>query len=111
MKNLFKLNLVFVGGPILLCLMGFMDEKLLIWGLLSTILTGLFHIIIGFGMLLENPKDRNLQIYVASVIAFFISWFVYAQTGYNDVIGFILVFIPVILATYLTIIIYKKRNL
>jgi apolipoprotein N-acyltransferase len=111
MKNLFKLNLAFVGFPILLCLIGIIDENFLFWGLISTMLTGLFQVIVGFGMLRDEPNDKYLQVYAAGVILFFITWFVNAQIGYNNILTFTLIPIPAILAMYLTFIIYKKRKL
>jgi apolipoprotein N-acyltransferase len=110
MKNLFKLNLVFVGFPIALCLMGFIDQNLLFWGLISTMLTGLFQVVVGIGMLRDEPNDKYLQVYVAAVVLFFITWFINFLIGYINAITFCLIPIPAILALYLTFIIYKKRN-
>lgn len=111
MKSLFKLNLVFIGVPILLCLIGIIDENFLFWGLLSTMLTGLFQVIVGIEMLRDEPNDKYLQAYVAAVVLFFITWFVNAQTGYHNFLTFGLIGVPPLLALYLTFIIYKKRNL
>ena len=111
MKNVFKLNLFFIGFPILLCLIGILDENFIFWGLLSTILTGIFQVIVGVGMLVDEPKDKQLQIYVAAVVAFFIMWLLTAQFGLNEFITYCLIGIPPCLALYLTFIIYKKRKL
>lgn len=109
MKNLFKLNLFFVGMPITICLLGFFNEAFLFWGLLSTILTGLFQLIIGFAMLIDEPKNKYLQIYILVVIAFFLIWYLNSLIGYNNLITYFLFAVPPILAFYLTFIIYKKR--
>lgn len=115
MKNLNYLNYFFVGIPILLILLGYITNEssgnLIGYGLLFTILTGLFQIIIGIKMLIDEPNDKMLQIYIISVILFFTIWWLNVQFIYSDKLYFILMFIPAVLATYLSIIIYKKRNL
>lgn len=110
MKNLFKLNLVFVGVPILFCLMGIWDKGFLIWAAFSTIPLGLFHLIIGFGMYGDEPNDKNLQRYCALVLIFFATWIFTGLTGYGTEIMRYLMFLPPLLALYLTAIIYKKRS-
>ena len=110
MKNVFKLNLFFIGFPILLCLIGLLDENFIFWGLLSTILTGLFQVIVGVGMLVDEPKDKRLQIYIAAVVLFFTIWLLNTQFDSNDFITYCSFGIPPCLALYLTFIIYKKRK-
>ena len=108
MKNLFKLNVFFVGLPIALCLIGVFKEEFLFWGLISTMLTGLFQVIAGIKLLSEEPKDIRLRIYIISVIIFFTLWIINTKIGYNDIIMYVLFPIPLLLAFYLSIIIYKK---
>lgn len=108
--NLFKLNLVFVGFPIALCLLGIWDEVFLFWGLLSTILTGFFQVIIGFGMYFDEPNDNSLKVYVSLVISFFVIWIATAFIEDGLEIMRYMFALPPLLALYLTVIIYKKRN-
>jgi len=111
MKNLFNLNLAFIGFPILLCLLGIFDSVFVFWGFLSTILTGLFQLIVGFGMLKDDPKDKDLQRYAFFVLLFFSGWIASAFVeSKNWIMDYIFV-LPPLLAAYLTYIIYKKRNL
>ena len=111
MKNLFRLNLAFIGFPVLLCLMSVIDGEFLFWGMLSTILTGLFQLVIGFGMLKDEPKDKDLQRYAFLVLLFFCGWITSAfLETINRIMDYIYV-LPPLLAAYLTYIIYKKRNL
>lgn len=108
MKNIFILNLFFVGLPIALCLLGFINCDFVIWGLLSTLLTGVFQFIVVFKMLLDEPKDKFLQLYALSVILFFIIWFSSYKIGYYDIFNYLLLSIPPILAIYLSVLMYKK---
>ena len=109
MKNLNYLNYFFVGFPIALCLIGFADNDFLCFGLLSTTLKGLFQVIVGIKMLQDEPNDKNLQIYIIAVIAFFATLFIISKVGLYDWINYILLSVPPILAIYLSIIIYKKQ--
>ena len=111
MKNLFRLNLAFIGFPILLCLLGIFDPSFVFWGFLSTILTGLFQVVVGIGMLKDAPKDKNLQRYAALVVLFFFGWLACSFIDYGDIPMNFLFALPPFLAAYLTYIIYQKRNL
>jgi phosphatidylserine synthase len=112
MKNLNYLNYFFVGLPITLILMGFLIDphqgNLIGYGLFSTILTGLFQVVIGIQMLIDEPKNKSLKIYTVSVILFFLIWLLNVQFLNSDILYFILLFIPPVLSLFLSIIIYKK---
>ncbi len=114
MKVLNYLNYFFVGIPIVLILFGYLSNQssgnLIGCGLLFMILTGLFQVIIGTKMLIDEPNDKMLQIYIVSVILFFGTWFINGLILYSDILYFILLFIPPVLAIYLSILIYKKAN-
>ncbi|GEC72398.1 hypothetical protein SAMN05443543_10846 [Flavobacterium flevense] len=114
MKNINYLNYFFIGIPTLLILLGYLTNQsfgnLVGYGLLFTILTGLFQVIIGTKMSIHEPKDKMLQIYIISVILFFAIWLFNGLFLSSDILYFILLFIPPVLAIYLSIIIYKKRN-
>lgn len=111
MKNLNRLNYFFVGLPITLCIAGIFSEAFLLYGILSTILTGFYQATIGFKMFFDEPDDRNLQIYVATVILFFSLWIGNAVINYNNLIIYCLIATPPSLAIYFSVIIYKKANL
>ena len=109
MKNLFKLNLFFVGIPIILCLFGLINENYYYLGLISTILTGIFQVVISIKMIQDEPNDKNIKIYLAGVILFFFTLFIVSKIDFSDSLKYILLLIPPILAIYLSIIIYKKQ--
>jgi len=111
MKAINNLNYFFVGMPILLIIIGlFFSGELACCGLLSTILTGLFQLIFGIKMLIDEPDDKNLQNYVNGVIFFFLLWPVNAFIMHFEFIYFLLFIIPIILAIYFSTITYKKAH-
>lgn len=109
MKALKQLNTFAIGTPILLGIIGLIDNDFFFWALISTIITGIFQVIIGIKMLFDNPKDIYIKIYATLVLLFFLVWYINSMNGYNDIISFILIGIPPILAIYLSVIIYKKQ--
>ncbi len=112
MKNLNYLNYFFVGTPTLLILIGYISNdsagNLIGYGLFFSILTGLFQVIVGIKMLIDEPKSKVLQIYIISVIVFFLIVFISPSLN-NDTLFFMLMPIPPILAIYLSILIYKRQ--
>jgi hypothetical protein len=110
MKNIFKLNLFFVGLPFFICFLGIIDPVFVMCGLLSTIAIGIFQVVFGIQMLIDEPQDKGLQVYISSVILFFLVWFINVQMLSCDFLYLILMFIPGILAIYFSILIYKKQK-
>ncbi|CAM4337358.1 hypothetical protein [Flavobacterium terrigena] len=115
MKTLKYINTFAIGFPITLLLIGIIiNDAAGNWigfALFSTMLTGLIQVLLGLFLLYKNPKNKHLRIYIISVILFFLLWFINAQINYLNIITFILFPIPLILATYLSLIIYKKLYL
>lgn len=115
MKAINYLNYFFVGFPILLISIGLITNEqsgdLTGYGLLFTILTGLFQVVFGIKMLIDEPSDKSLQYYIKGVVFFFLLWFVNGLILNYDFIYFILYTIPPILAVYFSTITYKKAQL
>lgn len=109
MKNIFKLNLAFIGFPIVLCSFGLIIEGMLVIGLLSTVLTGIFQVVFGINMLIDEPKDINLRIYIVLVLLFFILWYI-MNALYSEYLIFLLFAMPSLLAIYFSIILYRKTK-
>ncbi|RUT70498.1 hypothetical protein D0817_11855 [Flavobacterium cupreum] len=84
-------------------------EGALIFAIISTMATGFLQFSLGIKMLIDNPGNKNLQLYIAGVVAFFALWLINVLISYNDFINFILFPIPLILAIYLSLLIYKKE--
>lgn len=115
MKNINYLNYFFVGVPAILFSIDFIDPQhspsvFYAIGLLFSILTGLFQITIGGSMLMDEPKDKSLQLYIYGVILYFILICINPYLPKHDFKIYFFVALPVLLAIHLTIIIYKKAH-
>ncbi|EJL66652.1 hypothetical protein PMI10_00230 [Flavobacterium sp. CF136] len=64
--NIFALILPFA----ILFAYPFIQEGAFIFSLLSTMITGFLQFCIGVKMLVDNPNDKKLQIYIAGVVLF-----------------------------------------
>lgn len=82
-------------------------EESFVFSLLSSMITGFVQVILGTLMLAKNSHNKDLQYYIFSVFSFFLIWFINALIGYNTIISFFLFPIPLILAIYLSVLIYK----
>ncbi|CAD0005686.1 MULTISPECIES: hypothetical protein [Flavobacterium] len=108
MKTINYFNYFFVSIPIFFCLMAIINIGFLSYAMLSTILTGIFQIVIGLKMYVHEPHDKNLQTYFASVLLFFVSLIIICKMGLYDLLNYILFGIPPVIAIYLSLIIYEK---
>ena len=112
MKTIKNLNTFAVGLPlVILITYPFFKEGSLLFALLSTIVTGFIQFCLGLKLIFEMPDDSKFQIYIVGVFAFFTLWFINNVIDYNDVLTYILFPIPLILAIYLSVLIYKKETL
>ena len=113
MKRINHLNYFFVGVPSIAFIISFLDNQntFLIFGLLFSILTGLFQVTIGGCMLIDEPKDKKLQVYIYGVIFYFAAPFIISPLIKNEILQKSITFgIPTLLAFYLSILIYKKAH-
>lgn len=112
MKNINYLNYFFVGIPVVLILFGYLTSQssgnLIGCGLLFTILTGLFQIVIGAKMLIDEPNDKMLQTYIISVILFFTILVFNGLILYSDILYFI--FYPIIYTSHASNISYNNNS-
>ncbi len=110
MEALKKMNTLALAIPIsVLATFPFLKEGALIFALFSTIVTGSIQLIMGINMLLNNPKDRAIKIYILGVALFFMLWIFNHHIDYNNTITNILLAFPPLLAIYLSILIYKRQ--
>ncbi|CAA9202916.1 hypothetical protein FLA105534_04318 [Flavobacterium bizetiae] len=114
MKTINNLNYFFVSVPIFLIALGLIINEssgnLVGSGILFLILTGLFQLISGIKMFIDEPHDKSLRFYIAIVVLFFLLWFVNAVIIYQDFISHILYLIPPILTIFFSTITYKKAH-
>jgi hypothetical protein len=98
MKTIKNLNLVAIGTPITLALIGIFNNDFLIWALLSTMFTGGLQVLLAFVLLAYNYRNKHVFFYLLGVIVFFVS-VAWVESTY-------LVIIPPFLCLYFTLIIY-----
>jgi len=114
MKAINYLNYFFVSMPILLFVIGILTNEstgnITGSGFLFLILTGLFQVIFGIKMLIDEPQDKNLQYYIKGVVFFFALWITNGVFLNYQIIYFILFTMPIILAIFFSIITYKKAH-
>lgn len=109
MKTIKYINTFAIGLPFLIIILAypFLEQRALLFGLLSTMATGFIQFCIGVKMLFDNPRSKSLLAYILGVALFFILWLLNENMSYNDM-SYYLFPIPLLLAIYLSIIIYKK---
>jgi len=111
MKIIKYLNTFALGLPIIITFLGLIDGNYYGTALVSTMLTGFIQVVLSLLLLSYNPSNKYLQIYIITVILFFTLWYLNANYFYSDILTFLLFPIPLLLAIYLSIIIYKKETL
>ena len=114
MKAINYLNYFFVGTPVLLIAFGILTNEssgnITGSGFLFLIVTGLFQVVFGIKMLIDEPKDKSLQYYIKGVGCFFTIWIINGVFLSYEIIYFILFTMPFILAIYFSTITYKKAH-
>jgi hypothetical protein len=112
MKNLKIINSIAIGLPITLLILALTINDsagdYISYALFSTMISGFIQVILGLFLLFNNLRNKYLQIYIASVILFFLLWYVNMNVYYSDYLSYFLFSIPLLLAIYLSILIYKK---
>jgi len=112
MKSLKITNSIAIGLPILLLSIGIIINdtagNYIAYSLFSLIITGFIQIILGLILLFKNPKNIFYNIYILIVILFFALWYIDVKIYYSDILSIILFPIPIFLAIYLSILIYKS---
>ena len=109
MKTVKYLNTFAVGLPIALLLSyPIIKEAAIFLSLVSTMLTGFIQFILGLYLSIINYKIRYIRVYLISVILFFILWIINDSLGYLYLLNIVLYSTPIILATYLSILIFAK---
>jgi len=110
MKNLKITNTIAISIPLVLLLIGFIEEGFFYLAAYSTMLTGLLQIIIGFIYWNKYKGNLYIKIYFLLVMAFFSLWYYNENINYNNTLTWILMYTPLVLCLYLSIIIYSKKT-
>jgi len=105
MKDINHMNYFVTGIPTAMIVGGWLFQSDVFFiGLLLTIVTGVFHIVVGIGLLVESHfRSRVLLIYFAFVIVFFI--LLVLTDLYTVLRG-----LPPVLALYMSIYLYVRAK-
>lgn len=110
MKNINYLNYFFVGVPAIIFLLAFLEIlDFIVFGLLFSILTGLFQVTIGGCMFFDEPRNKYLQAYIIGVF-FYFAMICINPISSHDIKTYFLMGTPAILALHLSVLIYKKAH-
>ena len=110
MKTIKYLNIIAIGIPIILTILSIIDNGLIILAIYSTIITGAIQVLLGLIILVKEPRNKYILLYFLVVITFFALWYFNIKIIYSDLLTFTLFPIPLLLAIYLSVLIYKKEK-
>ncbi|MFC6096878.1 hypothetical protein ACFPVY_09495 [Flavobacterium qiangtangense] len=83
----------------------------MIYSLYFLMLTGFIQGILGIILFIKNPKDKFIKAYLIAVLLFFGLWYFNMNVHYLNFLTNFLIPIPLILAVYLSVLIYKRKQL
>jgi hypothetical protein len=111
MKIIKYLNTIAIGIPLILTILSIIDNGLIILAIYSTIITGAIQLLLGLIILTKEPHNKYIITYFFVVITFFSLWYFNVKIIYSDILTFTLFPIPLLLAIYISILIYKKEKI
>lgn len=115
MKTIKFLNTLAIALPIILLLIGIgindSEGNYISYALYSTMITGAIQLLLGLIILINEPRNKYILLYFLVVIIFFALWYFNVKIICSDLLTFTLFPIPLLLAIYLSILIYKKEKL
>ena len=111
MKIIKYMNTFAIALPFLIALTyPIIEENAIFFSLYSTMVTGFIQVILGITLFLKNPKDKFFKAYLISVLLFFGLWYFNMNVYYVNFLTNFLIPIPLILAIYLSVLIYRKNS-
>jgi uncharacterized protein len=111
MKTIKYINLFAIGLPLLIVTTyPIFKESALFFALISTMLTGFMQVALGLFLFSNEPKKKPTMLYLIFVIIYFVSWYILTEMYLMDAFLVYLFAMPVILASYLTYVIYTFDN-
>lgn len=112
MKIIKYMNSFAIALPFLIALTyPIIEENAIFLSLYSTMVTGFVQAILGITLFFKNPKDKFINAYLISVLLFFGLWYYNASINYVNFLTNFLLPIPLILAIYLSVLIYRRKLL
>ena len=110
MKAIKYLNTFAIGVPIILILLAPFDGEILFYSMFSMVLTGALQTILAIAFWIKNKNNFFIRIYFLLSIAFFLIFYVFNNFRLDDVFSFQFWAMPILLALYLSLIIYTWKE-
>ena len=110
MENLKLTNSIAIIIPLFLGVLGIVEPISLYFAAYSTMLTGLLQIIAGIVFCKNNKENIYIKRYVVLVLTFFSLWYYNVNANYIDELTWILLFTPLALCIYISVIIYSQKE-
>lgn len=112
MSTIKIINTIAIGTPFAFLFLEviFRDGEFGMFALLSTMFTGFVQVILGIFLLIKFPKYMHYQIYLTSVVGFFVLWLISTEFDLQDGFAYFLFSVPPCLALYLSVLIYSRPN-
>jgi hypothetical protein len=110
MNTLKNLNSIAIFIPLFLILFGLINPLGFYLAAYSTVITGLLQVTIALIALYKNKKNIYIIIYLLLVVLFFLLWHYNENINYIDSLTWLLLFTPLFLCIYLSIIIYTQKE-
>ena len=110
MENLKLTNSIAIIIPLFLGVLGIIEPISLYFAAYSTMLTGLLQIIVGIFFWKKYKENIYIKIYFLLVLTFFSLWYYNVNVNYIDELTWILLFTPLALCIYISVIIYSQKE-
>jgi len=110
MKIIKIANVVAIGTPIVLFLIGFTDSDFFLYSPISMIFTGATQTIVALILWVKHKKNLLIPFYFLFSIAFFLLFFLFRDFNLEDVFNYPFWILPILLCIYLTCIIHSVET-
>ncbi len=110
MENLKLTNSIAIMIPLFLGVLGIVEPISLYFAAYSTMLTGFLQIIVGLFFWKKYKENMYIKIYFIFVVTFFILWYYNVNVNYIDTLTWPLIFTPLVLCIYISVIIYSQKE-
>lgn len=110
MKIIKFINTFAIGIPILLILLILVDNEMQLYAMFSMVLTGVIQTILAIALWIKKRENVLIGFYFLLSISFFLIFFAFNNFKLDDVFSFKFWALPLFLAIYLSILIYKSND-
>ena len=110
MKIIKIANSIAISIPILLLLIGFIDNEFFLYSALSVAITGALQTLIALAFWIKNTKNKLIPFYFLFSLVFFFIFFFLDDFKLDAVFSISFWILPILLSFYLSFIIYSTKE-